>query len=393
MNEQFRAMFDRGVDRRGTSSYKWDSDKAENILPLWVADMDFCTAPGVQRALEERARHGVYGYVKVPQSYYDSVVDWFDRRHGWRIDAAHMLYTSGVVPALSAVIKALTRPCDNVLVQTPVYNCFFSSIRNNGCNVLANPLIYTGQSYQIDFADLEAKAADDRTTLMLLCNPANPAGRVWTRDELLEIARICRRHNVVVVSDEVHCELVYAPHVYTPYGTLPREYVERSVVCVSPGKAFNIAGLQIANIIAPDSDMRAAIDRALNINEVCDVGTFGVVAAQAAYETGAPWLDSLVEYIAENNEYMQAYCARHLPQFPLCRLEGTYLVWMNTRSTGMLSDDLERELRNATGLWLNSGAMYGDDGEGFMRWNIACPRATLIDALNRFTNFINALPQ
>lgn len=391
MKPEYRELFDRGIDRRLTSSYKWDSDTRPDILPLWVADMDFCTAPGVQDAIEKRAAHGAYGYVKVPRSYYDAVIRWFESRHRWHINAEHILYTSGVVPAVSAVIKALTCPGDNVLVQTPVYNCFFSSIRNNCCKILPNPLIYTGQSYEMDFDDLEAKAALPQTRVMLLCNPANPAGRVWSRDELLRVADICRRHNVVVVSDEIHCELVCPPAVYTPYGSLPDEFASHAIVCVSPSKAFNIAGLQIANIIVPDVDMRNAVDKALNINEVCDVGVFGVVAAEAAYNTGAEWLESLNEYLFENYRFMQDFCARNMPQMPLCRLEGTYLVWMNIEAAGMPSDRFEDELREATGLWLNAGTMYGSEGSRFIRWNIACPRARLEDALNRFLNFINAL--
>ena len=379
--------FDRGVDRRASGSYKWDSRPGVE-LPLWVADMDFATAPAIVEALRRRVDHGVFGYTKVDDDYYDAVCGWFERRHGWKIRPSDIIYTSGVVPAISAIIKALTEPGDKVIVQTPVYNCFFSSIRNNGCEALANPLRYTGESYEMDFDDLERKAADPRARVLLLCNPANPAGRVWSRDELLRLARICKANGVTVVSDEIHCELVFKPYKYTPYGTLPEEFFGCAVSCVSPSKAFNIAGLQIADIVAPDAAMRRRIDRAININEVCDVNPFGVAATIAAYKHGEAWLEALLDYLHANYGAMAEYCARHLPSFPLCRLEGTYLVWLDGRALGIPSAQLEELLIDDCGLWLNAGTMYGADGEGFMRWNIACPRHRLMDALRRFADFV-----
>lgn len=379
--------FDRGVDRRASGSYKWDSRSGVE-LPLWVADMDFATAPAIVEALRRRVDHGVFGYTKVDDDYYDAVCGWFERRHGWKIRPSDIIYTSGVVPAISAIIKALTEPGDKVIVQTPVYNCFFSSIRNNGCEALANPLRYTGESYEMDFDDLERKAADPRARLLLLCNPANPAGRVWSRDELMRLARICKANGVTVVSDEIHCELVFKPYRYTPYGSLPEEFACCAVSCVSPSKAFNIAGLQIADIVAPDAVMRRRIDRAININEVCDVNPFGVAATIAAYKHGEAWLEALLDYLRSNYEAMAEYCARHLPAFTLCRLEGTYLVWMDVRPLGIPSAQLEELLIDDCGLWLNAGTMYGADGEGFMRWNIACPRHRLMEALRRFADFV-----
>lgn len=379
--------FDRGVDRRASGSYKWDSRSGVE-LPLWVADMDFATAPAIVEALRRRVDHGVFGYTKVGDDYYDAVCGWFERRHGWKIRPSDIIYTSGVVPAISAVIKALTEPGDKVIVQTPVYNCFFSSIRNNGCEALANPLRYTGESYEMDFDDLERKVADPRARVLLLCNPANPAGRVWSRDELLRLARICKANGVTVVSDEIHCELVFKPYRYTPYGSLPEEFAGCAVSCVSPSKAFNIAGLQIADIVAPDAAMRRRIDRAININEVCDVNPFGVAATIAAYNHGEAWLEALLDYLRSNYEAMAEYCARHLPAFTLCRLEGTYLVWMDVRALGIPSAQLEELLIDDCGLWLNAGTMYGADGEGFMRWNIACPRHRLMEAIRRFADFV-----
>ena len=379
--------FDKTTDRRATNSYKWDS-APEGVLPMWVADMDFRTAPAIIDALQKRVAHGIFGYTRVPDAYYDVVTSWFSRRHGWDIDREWIIYTSGVVPAVSAVIKALTVPGDKVIVQTPVYNCFFSSKRNNGCEIVSNPLRRTADTYEMDFDNLERCAADPRAKVMLLCNPHNPAGRVWTPDELTRLGNICLRNGVTVVADEIHCELVYQGFKYTPFASLSDAFLHRSVTCVSPSKAFNIAGLQIANIVAFDNDLRRRIDKAININEVCDVNPFGVAATIAAYNEGEEWLNQLVDYLHGNYEAMAEFCRRELPEFPIARLEGTYLVWMDCSSLGMPSDALEHALLDDARLWLNAGTMYGAEGEGYMRWNIACPRSVMLDGLNRFLNFV-----
>ena len=381
--------FDKTIDRRATNSYKWDS-APEGVLPMWVADMDFRTAPAIIDALQKRVAHGIFGYTRVPDAYYDAVTSWFSRRHGWDIDREWIIYTSGVVPAVSAVIKALTVPGDKVIVQTPVYNCFFSSIRNNGCEIVSNPLRRTADTYEMDFDALERCAADPRAKVMLLCNPHNPAGRVWTPDELTRLGNICLRNGVTVVADEIHCELVYQGFKYTPFASLSDAFLHRSVTCVSPSKAFNIAGLQIANIVAFDNDLRSRIDKAININEVCDVNPFGVAATIAAYTEGEEWLNQLVDYLHGNYEAMAEFCRRELPEFPITRLEGTYLVWMDCSSLGMPSDALEHALLDDARLWLNAGTMYGAEGEGYMRWNIACPRSVMLDGLNRFLNFVRS---
>lgn len=380
--------FDTQISRRGTNSYKWDSAESEKVLPMWVADMDFRTAPEIVEALIKRVEHGIFGYTRVPDSYYDAVTSWFLRRHRWTIERDWIIYTSGVVPALLAVIKALTVPGDKVLVQTPVYNCFFSSIRNNGCVLVSSPLIFADNTYTVDYEDLECKAADPHVKVMLLCNPHNPAGRVWKREELVRIGEICIRHGVTIVSDEIHCELVFPEYRYTPFASISDTFLRHSVTCISPSKAFNIAGLQIANIVCSDTVLRNKIDRAINDNEVCDVNPFGVIATQAAYNHGEDWIDQLIEYIRLNYVYMQEFCGEHLPDFPIAALEGTYLVWMDCRKFGLMSKELEQRLIDEVGLWLNAGAMYGAEGEGFMRWNIACPRATLIEGLKRFQKFL-----
>lgn len=375
--------FDEIIPRRDTNSYKWDSASQNDILPLWVADMDFRTAPPVVEALKKRVEHGIFGYTRVPPAYYEAVINWFHRRHDWQIQQNWMIYTSGVVPALSAVIKALTEPGDKVLVQTPVYNCFFSSIRNNGCQIVSNPLIYMNETYRIDFKDLERKAADPKVKLLLLCNPHNPAGRVWTRDELTRIGEICLRNDVVVVADEIHCELVFPEHKYTPFASISEEFLMNSVTCTSPSKAFNLAGLQIANIISADEEMCRKIDKAININEVCDVNPFGVEALIAAYNEGEEWLKQLNRYLSINYNYLKAYFDQYLPELPVLKLEGTYLVWVDCSALKQSSEKIVNRLLQKGKVWVNEGNMYGDSGEGFIRINIACPREVLIEGLER----------
>ena len=375
--------FDEIIPRRGTNSYKWDSAGDADVLPMWVADMDFRTAPPVVEALRKRVEHGIFGYVRVPDAYYAAVTNWFARRHDWQIEKEWIIYTTGVVPALSAVIKALTAPGDKVMVQTPVYNCFFSSIRNNGCGMIANPLIYRNGTYQIDFADLEQKAADPSVKVLLLCNPHNPAGRVWTKQELTRIGDICIRNNVWVVADEIHCELVFPGHTYIPFASISQEFLMHSVTCTSPSKAFNLAGLQIANIISADTDIRTKIDKAININEVCDENPFGVEALMAAYNDGEEWLEELKQYLFANYNYLRVYFEEYLPEFPVATLEGTYLVWADCSVLNQSSDETVKTLLEKEKLWVNEGSLYGEAGEGFIRINIACPRQQLIEGLNR----------
>lgn len=292
---EMKYNFDEQIERRKTNSYKWDSIPNQDVLPMWVADMDFRTAQPVVNALQRRITHGIFGYTRVPDEYYDAVINWFSRRHGWKINRNWFIYTSGVVPAISAIIKALTVPGDKVLVQTPVYNCFFSSIRNNGCEIVYSPLVYANNTYTIDFNDLESKVSDPKVKLMLLCNPHNPVGRVWKREELEQIGEICIKNNVTIISDEIHCELVYPGYFYTPFASISDDFLKSSVTCISPSKAFNIAGLQIANIVCADESIKSKIDRAINDNEVCDVNPFGVIATQAAYNEGEEWLTQLIE--------------------------------------------------------------------------------------------------
>ena len=383
--------FDEVVSRRGTNSVKWDTPTEEGVLPMWIADMDFKAAPAIRKALQRRMDHGIFGYTKVPQAYYDAIVRWFDRKHDWKIDPSTILYTIGVVPAISTIIKAVTRPGDKVLVQTPVYNCFFSSIRNNDCLIEELPLTYSPDGYTVDFEAFERAVADPQVTLFILCNPHNPGGRVWTAEELRRMGEICFRHNVFVASDEIHCELTFDGHRYTPFASLGEEFARRSASCISPTKAFNIAGLQIANIVAADDDVRRRIDRAINIFEVCDVNPFGVEALIAAYNEGEEWLEALKEYVWGNYLFLKEFFANNLPDYTVVPLEGSYLAWVDCRAAGMTCTELEERLEREEKLMLNAGVMYGAAGEGFMRINLACPRSVLAEGLSRIERVLTPL--
>ena len=381
--------FSRPTDRRGTDSYKWDSAPEADIIPLWVADMDFETFPAITEALQRRVAHGIFGYTRVPEAYYEAVCRWFKKRHGWHINREDIIYTSGVVPAVSAVIKALTLPGDQVIVQGPVYNCFFSSIRNNGCEMVSNSLIYNKEElrYEIDFDDLERKLKHERARLMLLCNPHNPGGRVWTRDELTRVAELCRKYGVRVVSDEIHCELTLYDNEYVPFGSLPDELSRDSITCCSPSKAFNTAGLQIANIVCRDAEVRNRIDRAININEVCDVNPFGVIALQAAYsDEGYEWLTQLRKYISANYDLLLERFARELPKCKVMRMEGTYLAWIDCSELHIPSDEIEKMLMHENKVWVNAGSMYGAEGAAFIRINMACTSELLNKGITRIVN-------
>lgn len=379
-----RYNFDEVIPRRGTNSMKWDASADPDMLPLWVADMDFRAAPCIMEAMQRRLDHGIFGYVQVPRSYYEAVAAWFSRRHGWQMQPEHIIYTSGVLPALAAILQTQTLPGDKVMVQTPVYNCFFSSIRNAGCQTVASPLVYKDSTYHIDFEDFERVIVEEGVKVFLLCNPHNPAGRVWTREELTRMGNICLKHGVFVISDEIHCELVMPGHRYVPYASISPEFAAHCAVCTSPSKSFNIAGLQIANITVADARTRAQIDRGININETCDVNPFGVEALQAAYSPeGEEWLNQLLDYLHGNYEFLCRFMAEHLPQLKVTRLEGTYLAWIDCTALGIPSDKLEALLREKAHVRFSGGHAYDPKGNAFLRINLACPRSILNEALQR----------
>ena len=383
--------FDTIIPRRGTNSIKWDARPpfdadTEGVIPLWVADMDFKAAPFIIDVLRKRVEHGVFGYVCVPDSYYEAVCRWFSGRHGWKVEKDWIIYTTGVVPALSAAVKALSKPGEKVILQSPVYNCFFSSVRNNGCEILDVPLLYHDGTYSYDFDGLERACADPAAKVMLLCNPHNPAGRVWTREELARVGDIARRHGVTVVSDEIHCEIVMPGFTYTPFASVSPESQACCVTLCSPSKSFNTASLQIANIITSNPEWRKLIDRAINVNEICDVNPFGVLALEAEYSPeGAEWLKELNQYIYDNYLLLR----EKLTDWTVCKLEGTYLPWVDVSSLGLPTEKIEEELLRNYKVWVNAGAMYGT--EGFIRINLATPRSVLAEGLDRVSRGLSAL--
>ena len=385
--------FDVFVERRGTACVKYDESPVEDVIPLWVADMDFKAAPAIQEAVRRRAEHGVFGYSIVTDEYYDAVINWFQRRHAWTIRREEILYTTGVVPAMSVAIKALTMPGEKVLILSPDYNCFFSSIRNNGCEVLESPLTWRETcGWAVDFADFEAKCADEKTTVFLLCNPHNPTGRVWTKDELERMNDICMKHGVKVVSDEIHCELIMPGHTFQPFAAVSEACRMNSVILNSPSKSFNIAGLQTANIICAQPEWRRRLDRAININEVCDLNPFGPVALIAAYNESEDWLDALNRYLWDNFTVLRDFFAAHLPQCLVTPLEGTYLVWVDVSALTDSVDALCDRLLTEGHVWVNPGTMYGPEtGRGYIRINIACPRSRLIEGLSRIRKVLDSI--
>ena len=375
--------FDNIVPRRGSGSVKWDLPKEDGVIPMWVADMDFMTAPAVLEALEKRLRHGVFGYTRITGEYYRAVCSWFSRRHGLEMKPEWIIPISGVVPALTCIIRALVKPGEKVIFQSPAYNCFYTSVTKNGCTLSLNPLTYKDNTYTIDFENLERRAADPDARVLILCNPHNPSGRVWTREELARTGEICLRNHLTVIADEIHCELTYPGHDYTPFASLSQEFLTHSATCNSPTKAFNIAGLQISNIVTADAGIRKKIDKAININEVCDVNPFGVEALVAAYDQGEDWLDALRIYLWENYQHVLRFFSEKLPRYPILPLEGTYLPWINIKASGLHSDELAGLLLHDAKVMLSPGTIYGPGGEDFLRLNIACPRPRLQDGLER----------
>lgn len=384
--------FDEINDRRGSNSVKWDECPSADVIPMWVADMDFKAAPFILEALRRRVEHGVFGYTYVPDAYYRSVCDWFAKRRGWKIQPEWIQYISGIVPALSVAVEALSSPGDNVLIHAPAYNCFYSSIRNNGRIILESSLICDGKgqrpSFSIDFEDFERKCADPRTTLFILCNPHNPSGRIWTREELTRMGEICRANGVTVVSDEIHCELEMPGQQFIPFASISEENQQCSVTFNSPTKSFNIAGLEIANIIASDPEKYAKINKVINRFEHCDVNPFGVDALMAAYsDEGEEWLKELNAYIYDNYLALEKKLSEAAAQVKLCKLEGTYLAWMDCSAytaKGISTKEMQDSMVEHEKVWINGGAMYGDGD--YMRINLACPRGLLLEGADRIVS-------
>ena len=373
--------FDTPIDRRNTNSLKWDV--GENELPMWVADMDFPTAPEIREAIQNRAAHGVFGYTIVPEEWYQAYIGWWRKRHDFTMEKDWLVFCTGVVPAISSVVRKLTTPAEKVLIQTPVYNIFFNSILNNGRQVLESPLQYKDGQYKIDFDDLERKLSDPQTSLMILCNPHNPIGKIWDRDTLARIGELCRRHHVVVLSDEIHCDLTDPGTEYVPFASVSEACRENSVTCIAPTKAFNLAGLQTAAVVVSDPAVRHRVWRALNTDEVAEPNAFAVDAAIAAFTKGEAWLDELRAYIFENKKRTAEFVRGNIPQIRAVPSSATYLVWLDCSRITDFTDEAAQYIRRTTGLYVSEGGQYGSGGENFLRLNVACPRSVLEDGLAR----------
>lgn len=380
--------FDTVIDRHGTHSLKWDV--AEKELPMWVADMDFKTAPEIIAAIEKRAAHGIYGYTVLPEQWYAAIQNWWQERHHFKIENQWLLFSAGVTPSISSVIRKLTTPGENILVQTPVYNVFFSSITNNGRKALECPLRYDGQTYQIDFDLLEEKLSDPQTTLMILCNPHNPIGKIWDRETLEKIGELCIKNHVIVLSDEIHCDLTDPGCAYVPFASVSQRCAENSVTCIAPTKTFNLPGLQTSAVVVPNPALRHKVWRALNTDEVAEPNCFAAEAAVAAFTEGGPWLEQLREYLAENKRQARSYIRQKLPQIKALDSQATYLMWLDCGKVSTDSNELARFIREETGLYLTAGSVYRGDGNQFLRINMACPRTRVMDGLERLQRAVLA---
>ncbi len=398
--------FDEVVNRRGTNSLKWDVP--ENELPLWVADMDFATAPAVVDAIRKRTECAAFGYSIIPEEWNQAYVGWWKRRYNYEMDPESLIFCTGVVPAISSIVRKATTPAENVVILTPVYNIFFNSIVNNGRNVLQCPLRYDEAAasksreesdkniaevncaagvYSIDWDALEKALANPQTSLLIFCNPHNPVGKIWTAEEMARVGELCKKYSVTVISDEIHCDLTKPDKRYIPFASVSETCRDISIVCMAPTKTFNIAGLQTAAVSVANPTLRHKVWRGLNTDEVAEPNVFAIQAAIAAYNEGEAWLDELLQYIQGNRELVANFIAREIPQVKLIDAEATYLLWLDCKDfckrRGMNTEQLEKDIRDNAQVFISKGSIYGDAGEGFMRMNIACPKATLQEALSR----------
>ncbi len=380
------SQFDRHIPRYHTASVKWDLAEARfgrpELLPLWVADMDFSIPQEVIDAIKARVGHGIFGYTFPDGAYKNAVISWFRNRHQWEIEPHWIVWSPGVVPALHLLVDALSSPGDGVIIQRPVYYPFFDAIEQTGRTLVNNPLQYDGTRYTMDFADLRKKAADPKSSLLILSHPHNPVGRVWSAAELIELGQVCIEHNITIISDEIHCDLILQGR-HTPFGTLGSEFLNQAVVCTSPSKTFNLAGLHTANIIIAEDEKRAAFNKAIQRVGLFGPNTLGGVACQAAYEHGEPWFNELLTYIKGNVGFLNEYLAAHLPQAQVIPTEGTYLVWLDFRELEPDSAKLERLMLDEAKVALDEGYFFGPEGAGFERINVACSRSILQQALKQ----------
>ena len=370
--------FDEVNERRGTGSLKWDVKDGE--LPMWVADMDFKTAPAVREAVRKKAEEGIFGYHIIPDEWYDAYINWWDKRHGLKLERDGLIFTTGVIPAISSIVRKLTTPAEKVLVQTPVYNIFFNSIFNNGRYIVKNPLELTDAGYEVDFAELEEKLKDPQLTLMLFCNPQNPSGRIWDKETIARIGELCKKYGVTVVSDEIHCDICEAGYEYVPFASVSETCRDISISCFSASKAFNVAGLNSAAVYIHDPFIRHKVWRSLNTDEVAEPGAFAICSTVAAFNEGGEWLDAMNDYVAENRK-IAAAVINGIPGLKLMDSHATYLLWIDAREAEDGGNGIADKIRERTGLYISDGEEYGTPG--FLRMNIACPKSLLEDGLKR----------
>ncbi|MGN0984166.1 MAG: MalY/PatB family protein [Gemmiger sp.] len=387
--------FDAVVDRRGTNSLKYDfaveRGRPADVLPLWVADMDFPAPPCALQALEQAVRHGIFGYSDTKSAYTDAVTGWFGRRFGWQPRGEWLVKTPGVVFALAMAIRAATRPGDGVLIQPPVYYPFFEVVRDNDRRLVESPLVYRDGRYTMDFADLERRIEEQSVSMLLLCSPHNPVGRVWTPPELERLGDICRRHGVTVVSDEIHCDFAFPAHPHTPFLKACPGLAGQTILCTAPSKSFNLAGLQVSNIFIPDAALRAAFQKEIRRAGYSQLNTLGLVACQAAYEGGSDWLDAVCAYMRGNLDFLRSFLRQQLPQLRLVEPEGTYFAWVDFGALGLERHALNELILRDARLWLDAGHIFGGDSGQFQRIVLACPRATLEQALQQLKRAVDAL--
>lgn len=386
--------FDEIIDRKNTNSIKYDfaveRGKPTDVLPLWVADMDFRTPPAVVDALVKTAQHGIFGYSDTKDDYFQAIYNWFKNRFEWEIDRSWLVKTPGVVFAIATAIRAFTNQGDAVLIQQPVYYPFSSTILSNKRKLVNNALIYKDNSYYIDFEDFEQKIIEHKVKLFILCSPHNPIGRVWTKEELIRLGDICVKHGVVIISDEIHADFTYEGYKHFIFSNLKPEFLNNTILCTAPSKTFNLAGLQVSNILIADKGMKNTFQKEIYNSGYSQLNTMGLIACKAAYEYGADWLDELKLYLAGNLQFVRDFLARQLPQVKLIEPQGTYLIWLDFQELKLSDKQLEELIVHKAKLWLDEGTMFGSEGSGFQRINIACPRSLLEQALNQLAEAIRA---
>lgn len=385
--------FDTVPNRRGTNCFKYDFAREmgmpEDVLPLWVADMDFPTAPAVLERLHALAEHGIFGYTGVKDAYFSAVHNWYAQRFGWETQRSWLVTTPGVVFAIAIAIRAFTQKGDAILIQQPVYYPFANKVTENDRQLVVNPLVLKNGRYEMDFADMERKIVDYHVKMLLLCSPHNPVGRVWTKEELLRVGEICQKHGVLVVSDEIHADFTYAGHTHRVFASLKSEFADFTITCTAPSKTFNLAGLQNSNIFIPNRQLRHAYKKELSACGCGGTNCMGMAACQAAYEAGADWLEQLKQYLAGNLAYIRQFLREKLPDIALIEPEGTYLVWLDLRKLGLTEQQQRQLIVQDAKLWLDTGTLFGQGGEGFERINIACPRTTIEQAMQRLEHAVH----